>query len=96
MEKKSPLKSTVAQQKYDSTNCVRVTMKLNRRTDAAILSLLSEVPSMSGYIRSLILSDIEKNHPEHLRADHFSQGDKMAMGHPTPRLGDTLIIPKKK
>ena len=96
MEKKSPLKSSLRQQRYDSENCVRVTMKLNRRTDAAILSMLSKVPSMSGYIRSLILADIEKNHPDYLMADRFAQGDKMSMGHPTPRQEDTLIVPKKK
>lgn len=91
-----PKSSTLRQTKYDIANSVRVTMKLNRTTDAAILSMLSEVPSMSGYIRSLILADIKENHPEHLRADRFDQGDKMSMGHPTPGPEDTLILQKNK
>lgn len=91
-----PKGSTLRQAKYDVANSVRVTMKLNRRTDAAILSMLAEVPSMSGYIRSLILADIERNHPEHLQADRFDRGDKMSMGHPTPRPEDTLISTKNK
>ena len=94
-EKKPPLKSTISQQKYDASNCVRVNMKLNRTTDAAVLTMLSSVPSMSGYIRSLILEDIRLHHPEMLQVERFAQGEKMAVNHPTPKQQETLIRKKK-
>lgn len=59
-----PKKSTVTKHKYDSANSVRVTVKLNRRTDAPILARLESVASMSGYIRSLILADVRENAPD--------------------------------
>lgn len=95
-EKKPPLKkNTIRQQKYDASNCVRVNMKLNRTTDAAVLTMLSLVPSMSGYIRGLILEDIQNNHPEILNVERFTQGEKMAVNHPTPKQQETLIRKKK-
>lgn len=59
-----PKKSSISKAKYDAVNCVRVTVKLNRRTDAPILARLESVASMSGYIRSLILADIRTNAPD--------------------------------
>lgn len=95
MTTKQPKKSTISQAKYDADNCVRVTMKLNRNTDAAVLTMLASVPSMSGYIRGLILEDIQKNHPEMLKAERFSKGEKMSLQHPTPKPHETLIRQKK-
>lgn len=95
MSQKQPKKSTVSQAKYDADNAVRVTMKLNRGTDAAILTMLASVPSMSGYIRGLILEDIRKNHPEMLKVERFTKGEKMSLNHPTPKLHETLIRRKK-
>ena len=95
MTTKQPKRSTVAQTKYDTDNCVRVTMKLNRGTDAAILTMLASVPSMSGYIRGLILEDIRKNHPEMLKVERFTNGEKMSLNHPTPKPHETLIRRKK-
>ena len=66
-----PKKSSIAKAKYDAANSVRVTVKLNRRTDAPILARLETVPSMSGYIRSLILSDIRNNAPAFLEAEPY-------------------------
>ena len=100
-EKKAPLKSTISKAAYDKDNCVRVTMKLNRATDAPVLTMLASVPSMSGYIRSLILADIEKNHPDMLKVEWFDKGENQAMRHALPKLKDTLIrhnkfAPKEK
>ena len=95
MTQKQPKKSTVSQAKYDADNCVRVTMKLNRTTDAAALTMLASVPSMSGYIRGLILEDIRKNHPEMLTVERFSSGEKMSVQHPIPKPQETLIRKKK-
>ena len=82
--------STRRQYKYDSKNCVRIGIKLNVKTDAPILSKLSEVPSMSGYIRSLIFEDIRQNDPVHLRVDRFEKdGESMSLGKPTPSAGET-------
>ena len=66
-----PKKETLYKAKYDSANSVRVTVKLNRRTDAPLLARLETVPSMSGYIRSLILADIRQNAPEFLSVDPY-------------------------
>lgn len=65
-------KSSVQKYEYDSVNSVRVTIKLNRRTDAPILARLEKAPTMSGYIRSLILADIRKNMPELLATKPYS------------------------
>ena len=68
-----PKKETLYKAKYDGANSVRVTVKLNRRTDAPLLARLETVPSMSGYIRSLILADIRKNAPEFLAAEPYER-----------------------
>lgn len=66
-----PKKETLWKAKYDAANSVRVTVKLNRKTDAPLLARLENVPSMSGYIRSLILADIRQNAPELLATDPY-------------------------
>lgn len=87
-------KATERQYKYDARNCVRINMKLNVTTDAAILTKLSSVPSMSGYIRSVILEDIRRNDPELLKVTRFEKNpDNLNLGKMTPRPLDTFILP---
>lgn len=47
------------QERYDSKNCVRLSLKLNRKTDADILAKLDTVDSKQGYIKDLIRADIK-------------------------------------
>lgn len=47
-----------AQQKYDSANTAKVTLKLNRKTDKEILEKLETVGNKQGYIKALIRADI--------------------------------------
>ena len=87
-------KATERQYKYDAQNCVRVSMKLNVTTDAAILTKLSRVPSMSGYIRSVILEDIRRNDPDLLAVKRFAKdADSVSLGRISPAPEDTLILP---
>ena len=46
--------------KYEAKNCVRLSMKLNKVTDADILERLEEVESKQGYVKDLIREDIRK------------------------------------
>lgn len=48
------------QARYDAENAVRISLKLNRKTDADILARLEAMPSKQGYIKGLIRADIEK------------------------------------
>ena len=48
------------QEKYDKANCIRMSLKLNRTTDADILARLEEQDSKQGYIKRLIRADIAK------------------------------------
>ena len=54
--------STEAQKKatakYDSANTKQIKLKLNVKTDADILSKLSSVQNIQGYIKDLIRKDI--------------------------------------
>ena len=45
---------------YDRKNTVQVKLKLNKRTDAAILRRLEQQPNKQGYIKALIKNDIVK------------------------------------
>lgn len=85
-----PKKSTIRQAKYDAANAVRVTMKLNRRIDAPILARLQAAPSMSGYIRQLILEDIRKNAPHLLDAEPLekSKDGTQSLHKPNPKKGE--------
>ena len=47
-----------AQRKYDSANTVIITMKLNKKTDKAIIDKLDSVENKQGYIKALIRADI--------------------------------------
>lgn len=48
------------QERYDANNCVRVGLKLNRKTDADVLAKLDQVDSKQGYIKQLIRNDISE------------------------------------
>lgn len=48
-------------QKYDSANTKQYHLKLNVKTDAAIIEQLSQVDNVQGYIKGLILADIHKS-----------------------------------
>jgi hypothetical protein len=45
--------------KYDKENTIRLSLKLNKTTDADILEKLSQVESKQGYIKELIRKDIK-------------------------------------
>lgn len=47
-------KASERQQRYDAENTRRVTLKLNRLTDADILARLDSEPSMQGFIKTAI------------------------------------------
>jgi hypothetical protein len=46
--------SKAAQERYDRENTVRVTIKLNKKTDAEIIALLSSAPSKQGLIKKIL------------------------------------------
>ena len=50
-----------ASAKYDSENVVKVTIKINKKTDADIMEKLDAVDNKQGYIKELIRADIAKN-----------------------------------
>ena len=43
---------------YDKEHTTRVNLKLNNKTDADIIQRLHEVPSIQGYIKTLIRNDM--------------------------------------
>ena len=49
--------------RWEADNCVRVTLKLNKRTDAEILELVSSADSMQGIIKQA-LREYLANHKE--------------------------------
>ena len=85
-----PKKSSISKAKYDAAYSVRVTIKLNRRTDAPLLARLENVPSMSGYIRSLILKDIRQNAPNLLLTSPYesSTDGKQSLKRTAPAYSD--------
>lgn len=56
--------TTVAQKeavsRYDKEHTVRLSLKLNKSTDADILAALEKVESKQGYIKDLIRKDMQK------------------------------------
>lgn len=46
-----------ASKKYDQNNVKKITVKLNKKTDADILAKLEEVENIQGYIKDLIRRD---------------------------------------
>lgn len=60
MEKKKPSDAQKrASAKYDAANTVQFKMKLNKTSDADILSHLETVGNKQGYIKELIRDDIK-------------------------------------
>lgn len=53
-------KKTSPQERYDKKNTKVITMKLNKGTDADILSKLEGVKNVQGYIKQLIRADITR------------------------------------
>ena len=49
-----------ASAKYDAEHTVRLSLKLNRETDADILDRLDQVESKQGYIKGLIREDLRR------------------------------------
>jgi len=47
-----------ASKKYEAENCVRLNLKLNKKTDADVLTRLAAVGNKNGYIKDLIRADI--------------------------------------
>lgn len=50
-----------AQAKYDKDNTIQVKLKLNKKTDADLISWLEDISNKQGYIKELIRSDIRVN-----------------------------------
>ena len=91
---KSLKSHTVAQRKYDQKNTIHIGIGLNTRTDAPILAKLYQVPSMSGYIRSVLFDDIRRNSPELMEITQFVKDkDSISFGRTSPNPSETLIIP---
>lgn len=53
-------KKITPQMKYDSKNTERIYLKLNKKTDADILTHLENLENKQGYIKQLIRNDINK------------------------------------
>ena len=53
-------KKKASNAKWDAANTRQIKLKLNRRTDADILSKLDSVENTQGYIKGLIREDIKK------------------------------------
>lgn len=53
---------TRASNKYNEHNTKGYYIRFNRKTDADVISKLSQVQNKTSYIRSLILADIFKKH----------------------------------
>lgn len=47
-------------ERWQRENVVRITVKLNKHTDADILDKLETVKSKQGYIKALVRADINK------------------------------------
>lgn len=47
-----------AKERYDAKTAYKVGLKLNKKTDTAIIEKLESVESKQGYIKRLILQDI--------------------------------------
>lgn len=48
------------QTRYDATHIQRISLKLNKGTDADILAKLDSVPNRQGYIKALIRADLAR------------------------------------
>ena len=93
-EKKQVKKSTITKQKYDNKNSIHIGIKLHVVTDAPILAKLHQVPSMAGYIRSVLLDDIQRNDPELMKITRFEkEKESISFGRTPPNPAETYILP---
>ena len=46
--------------RYNEKNTTRIAIALNNKTDKAIIEHLQKQPNKQGYIKSLIINDIER------------------------------------
>lgn len=51
----------IAQNKYDKENTRTFSLKLNKKTDKAIIDKLLSVPNIQGYIKNLIEKDMQNS-----------------------------------
>ena len=49
-----------SQNTYDQQNTVKITMKLNIKTDADILSLIQSKENKQGYLKELLRNDLDR------------------------------------
>ena len=49
------------QTRYDAANCVQISLKLNRKTDADIIERLEQAENRQSYVKQLIRADIQNN-----------------------------------
>ena len=54
-------KKITPQERYDAKNTVRISLKLNIKTDADILEKLELVENKQGYIKQLIRENLKNN-----------------------------------
>ena len=47
--------------RYDRENCKRICLKLNKKYDAEVIQQLERMKNKQGYIKELILADIERS-----------------------------------
>lgn len=50
-----------ATQRYQDKNMRKILLKINRKTEPEILEQIEKQENMQGYIKRLILEDIERN-----------------------------------
>lgn len=50
--------------RYDRENCVRISLKFNKKYDAEVIEKLWQVDNKQGYIKALIIADIERRKNE--------------------------------
>ena len=89
----TPTKASITKAKYDKQNSVFIGVKLHVVTDAPILARLSQVPSMAGYIRSVLFDDVRRNHPELMKIERFEkEQDSISLGRVSPPPEETYIV----
>lgn len=59
-EEKSKFDQRKFNQEWDKKNTTQIKMKLNNNTDKELLEYLKTVPNKQGYIKRLILDDMER------------------------------------
>ena len=74
-----------ANAKYDRANTRQISLKLNRRTDAALLAHLDAQPSIQGYIKRLIIDDMYAQAEDSIMEERIAA--LMAEGHATVSYG---------